>query len=48
MLALWAVVLLAGASIAVLLYQGVAILLAVEMPRLDPAPPEPTPKPGRG
>jgi glycosyltransferase involved in cell wall biosynthesis len=44
MLALWAVVLLAGASIVVLLYQGVAILLAKEMPRLDPAPPERTPR----
>jgi len=42
MLALWAVVLLAGAAVLVLLYQGVAILLAAEMPRLDPAPAEAT------
>ncbi|HTP54561.1 MAG TPA: glycosyltransferase family 2 protein [Thermoplasmata archaeon] len=34
------VVLLVAASIAVLLGQGVAILLAYEMPRLDAAPPE--------
>ena len=41
MLPFWTVVLLGAAAIAVLLYQGVAILFALEMPRLDPAPLEP-------
>jgi len=41
MLALWEVGLLLGASVAVLLYQGYALLLASELPRLGPAPPEP-------
>jgi len=45
MLALWAVVLLGAAAVVVLLYQGIAILLAKEMPRLDPAPPAPSPDP---
>jgi len=35
--ALWAVAVLLVLAIAVLLYQGVAILFAYEMPRLDPA-----------
>jgi chlorobactene glucosyltransferase len=45
MLGLWTVLLLVGASVVVLLYQGIAILLAVEMPRLDPAPIEPVSRP---
>jgi chlorobactene glucosyltransferase len=44
MLPLWTVVLLLAAAVAVLLYQGVAIVLATEMPRLDPAVPDPTPR----
>ncbi len=40
MLSLAVVLLLVAASVGVLLYQGVAILFAKEMPRLDPAPPE--------
>lgn len=40
MLAEWAVALLLVGSVIVLLYQGVAIVLAAEMPQLDPAPPE--------
>ena len=39
MLSLWLELLLVAASIAVLLYQGFGLLLAFEMPRLDPAPP---------
>lgn len=39
MVPLWAELLLVTASVAVLLYQGFALLLAAEMPRLDPAPP---------
>jgi glycosyltransferase involved in cell wall biosynthesis len=39
MVPLWLALLLLGASVVVLLYQGFAILLAYEMPRLDPAPP---------
>ncbi len=47
MLELWEVALLVLAAIVVLLYQGVAIVLAREMPRLDPAllPPSPGPRP---
>lgn len=40
MLALWAVVLLLALAVVVLVYQGLAILFAYQMPRLDPAPPE--------
>jgi Glycosyl transferase family 2 len=40
MLALWVVVLLVAAAVLALAYQGAAIVLAYEMPRLDPAPPE--------
>lgn len=43
MLALAVVVLLLVATVLVLLYQGVAILFAYEMPRLGPAPVEPSP-----
>jgi GT2 family glycosyltransferase len=32
-------------SFGVLLYQGFALLLAAELPRLDPTPPSPTPEP---
>ena len=39
MVPLWAELLLAGASAVVLLYQGWALVLAAQMPRLDPAPP---------
>ena len=39
MVPLWAAVTLILASIAVLLYQGVALLFAGQMPRLDPTPP---------
>jgi len=38
MLALWVVILLLVASVAVLLYQGYALVLASEMPRLGPTP----------
>ena len=38
MLALAEVVLLVAAAVVVLLYQGIAIVLATEMPRLDPLP----------
>ncbi len=38
MLALLGLLLLAGATVVVLLFQGVALWLAREMPRLDPAP----------
>jgi len=41
MLALWLALVLVAAAVAVLLYQGFAIVLAVEMPRLDPDPPDP-------
>ncbi|MGD0587344.1 MAG: glycosyltransferase [Thermoplasmata archaeon] len=41
MIPLWAEVLLLAASVAVLLYQGLALLLAAQMPRLNPAPPAP-------
>lgn len=41
MLPLWAELILVGASVVVLLYQGFALLLAAQMPRLDPAPEEP-------
>jgi chlorobactene glucosyltransferase len=41
MLALWLTLVLVAAAVAVLLYQALAIVLAVEMPRLDPEPPEP-------
>ncbi len=46
MLALWATLAVVAASIVVLLYQGVALLFAAQMPTLPPAPPEP-PGPGR-
>ncbi len=39
MLPLWATALLVVGAVLVLLYQGVAIVLAARMPRLDPAPP---------
>jgi chlorobactene glucosyltransferase len=39
MLPLWLVLTLAVAAVLGLLYQGVAILFAFEMPRLDPTPP---------
>jgi glycosyltransferase involved in cell wall biosynthesis len=38
MVPLWAEIVLVLASVAVLLYQGVALLFAAQMPRLDPAP----------
>ena len=41
MLAEWAVGLLIVGAIAVLLYQGVAIVLAAQMPELEAAPPDP-------
>jgi chlorobactene glucosyltransferase len=49
MLPLWVELLLFAAAVVVLLYQGFALLLAAQMPRLDPAPPtaapsEPTPR----
>ena len=37
--------LLVAASIVVLLYQGVALMFAIQMPRLDPDPPEPADAP---
>jgi chlorobactene glucosyltransferase len=40
MLVLWLTLVLSAAAGAVLLYQGFAIVLAAEMPRLDPDPPE--------
>jgi chlorobactene glucosyltransferase len=43
MLVLWIELTLLAASVVVLLYQGFALLLAAQMPRLDPAPPGPTP-----
>ncbi|MFY9717106.1 MAG: glycosyltransferase family 2 protein [Thermoplasmata archaeon] len=43
MLPLFAVLLLVAAAISALVAQGVAIVLAYEMPRLDPAPPEDRP-----
>jgi len=39
MVPLWVAVALLLASVVVLLYQGVALLFAFQMPRLDPAPP---------
>ncbi|MGP8158987.1 MAG: glycosyltransferase [Thermoplasmata archaeon] len=39
MVPFWVELLLVVASVAVLLYQGFALLLAAQMPRLDPAPP---------
>ena len=41
MVPLWLELLLVTASVAVLLYQGYALVLAFEMPRLGPAPPNP-------
>ena len=41
MVPLWAEILLLAISVFVLLYQGFALLLAAQMPRLDPAPPSP-------
>ena len=38
MLPLWVVATILAGSVVVLLYQGIAILFAFEMPRLDPAP----------
>lgn len=38
MVPLWAELLLLAVSVVVVLYQGFALLLAVQMPRLDPAP----------
>lgn len=46
MLPLLAVVLFVAATVVVLLYQGVALVFAAEMPRLDPAPAETPPRPG--
>ncbi len=45
MLPLFEVALLIAGAVAVLLYQGVALLLAAEMPRLDPAADAPAPAP---
>jgi len=45
MVPLWAELILVLASIAVLLYQGFALLLAAQMPRLDPETAAPTPSP---
>jgi len=42
-----AVGLLLLGALGVLLYQGIAILLALQMPRLDPGPPEAVPSAGR-
>lgn len=47
MVPLWAAVLLILASIAVLLYQGVALLFAGQMPRLDPTSPAAAPEGAR-
>ncbi|HYA70375.1 MAG TPA: glycosyltransferase family 2 protein [Thermoplasmata archaeon] len=44
MLPLWVEVVLLLASVGVLLYQGFALLLAVQLFRLEPAPPSPTPE----
>jgi hypothetical protein len=44
MVPLWAELTLLAASVVVLLYQGFALLLAFEMPRLDPAPPTALPE----
>jgi chlorobactene glucosyltransferase len=44
MLALWLVLLLVAGTVLVLVYQGLAIVLAAEMPRLDPEPPDPVPR----
>lgn len=44
MVPLWVELLLVVASVAVLLYQGFALLLAAQMPRLDPAPPAVSPE----
>jgi glycosyltransferase involved in cell wall biosynthesis len=43
MVPLWVELLLLVAAVAVLLYQGFALLLAAQMPRLDPAPPTASP-----
>lgn len=43
MVPFWAVLLLIVGAVVVLLYQGAAILLAYEMVRLEPAPPDPVP-----
>jgi hypothetical protein len=43
MLPLWVELLLLVAAVVVLLYQGFALLLAAQMPRLDPAPPAAVP-----
>ena len=45
MVPLWAELLLLTGAVVVLLYQGFALLLAAQMPRLDPAPPSPTTAP---
>jgi chlorobactene glucosyltransferase len=44
MVPLWVELFLLAFSVAVLLYQGFALLLAVQMPRLDPAPPASRPE----
>ncbi|HYA54623.1 MAG TPA: glycosyltransferase family 2 protein [Thermoplasmata archaeon] len=41
MVPLWVALLLVVASLVVLLYQGFGLVLALQMPRLDPAPPNP-------
>jgi chlorobactene glucosyltransferase len=45
MLPLWATLLLVAGAVVVLLYQGVAIVLAYQLTRFGPAPPEPVPAP---
>ena len=42
MLPLWATLLLVAGAIAVLLYQGIAIVLAYQLTRFGPAPPDPS------
>lgn len=44
MLAVWVLLLLLAGAVVVLLYQGLAVVLAAEMPRLDPEPPDPVPR----
>jgi len=44
MVPLWVELLLVAASVAVLLYHGFALLLAAQMPRLDPSPPTSSPE----
>jgi chlorobactene glucosyltransferase len=44
MLALWFVLLLLAGAVVVLAYQGFALVLATEMPRLDPEPPDAAPR----